>query len=569
MTDAAPPLLAIRDVCIDFASEAGAVSAVRAFNLVLQAGRTLAIVGESGSGKSTVAAAITGLLAENGRIRAGEILFEGRDLSQLTERQMREVRGAQIGFVPQNPMTNLNPLQRIGTQIAEALMVHGEADAEQRVIDLLALVGIPQPAARSRQYPHQLSGGMRQRVLIAMGFACKPRLLIADEPTSALDVTVQRVILDELNKLTKLFGTSLILITHDLALAAERADDVLVLYRGDVVESGPAADVLRAPAHAYTQRLIAAAPSFTSRPLVRPVTSPDKRPLVELIDVRKTYPGARRWFGTSAPFVAVAGSSFTILRGQTVALVGESGSGKSTTAKLLLKIERPTAGDIVFDGKQVTDLSGSALLNFRRRVQPVFQNALGSLDGRYTLRQSIEEPLILHNLGTPRERRARVDELLEQVALPHNLADRRPAEVSGGQCQRVAIARALALSPDLIVLDEAVSALDVIVQLQVLELLARLQQDLGLAYLFISHDLAVVRMIAHEVHVMRTGHIVESGTPESLFARPQHEYTRQLIAALPHVADAQSPSTPGFMIPSGSNRAFSASQDARAPAGPA
>jgi peptide/nickel transport system ATP-binding protein len=491
---------------------------------VLRPSQILAIVGESGSGKSSVAASINGLLAENGRVRSGSILLQGSDLARLTEREMRMVRGAQIGFVPQNPMTNLNPLQRIGEQLCEALVVHGIArgkHAERQARDLLALVGIPQPHSRYGQFPHQLSGGMRQRVLIAMGLACRPRLLIADEPTSALDVTTQRVVLDELTALTQKFGTALILITHDLALAAERADDVVVLYRGDVVEYGPAEEVLSASRHPYTRRLIAAVPALTTLPLVRPVPS--------------SVPAAKPWRlgGRPAPFVAVAGSSFTIERGQTVALVGESGSGKSTTAKLLLKIEQPTSGDILFNDRQVTELSGSDLRQFRRRVQPVFQNALGSLDGRFTLRQCIEEPLILNAVGTTSERRDRVDQLLEQVALPLSVAGRRPAEVSGGQCQRVAIARALALSPDLIVLDEAVSALDVVVQLQVLELLAKLQEQLGLAYLFISHDLAVVRMIAHLVHVMRAGYIVESGTPESLFANPQHEYTRQLVAALP------------------------------------
>jgi peptide/nickel transport system ATP-binding protein len=535
------PLLEIRNLTIDFATGSGSVSAVRDFNLVLRPSQILAIVGESGSGKSSVAASINGLLAENGRVRSGSILLQGTDLARLTEREMRMVRGAQIGFVPQNPMTNLNPLQRIGEQLCEALAVHGIArgkHARRQAVDLLALVGIPQPHSRYGQFPHQLSGGMRQRVLIAMGLACRPRLLIADEPTSALDVTTQRVVLDELTALTQKFGTALILITHDLALAAERADDVVVLYQGDVVEYGPAAEVLSASRHAYTRRLIAAVPALTTRPLVRPVPSPApaaqaRRPLLELIDVRKAYPSAWRLGGRPAPFVAVAGSSFTIERGQTVALVGESGSGKSTTAKLLLKIEQPTSGDIVFNDRQVTELSGSDLRQFRRRVQPVFQNALGSLDGRFTLRQCIEEPLILNAVGTTSERRDRVDQLLEQVALPLSVAGRRPAEVSGGQCQRVAIARALALSPDLIVLDEAVSALDVVVQLQVLELLAKLQEQLGLAYLFISHDLAVVRMIAHLVHVMRAGYIVESGTPESLFANPQHEYTRQLVAALP------------------------------------
>jgi peptide/nickel transport system ATP-binding protein len=545
----------MQEINIAFDTPAGEVSAVRNFNLTLHAGRTLAIVGESGSGKSTVAATINGLLAENGRITSGRILFEGRDVTRLGDAEMRAIRGARIGRVPQDPMTNLNPLQRIGTQIREALEVHGLAKgmaAEARAVELLTMVGIPEPERRCRQYPHELSGGMRQRVLISIGLACKPRLLVADEPTSALDVTVQRVILDEIERLTRQLGTALILITHDLALAAERADDILVMYRGETVETGATADILRAPREDYTRRLIDAAPTLNSRKLIHaapatagPTTSIRPPTLVELVNVRKTYDTRRALFTPSRPFVAVEGTNLKIPRGQTVAIVGESGSGKSTTAKLLLKIEEPTSGDIVFDGKQVTKLTGRELMDFRRRVQPVFQNPYGSLDARYTIRQSIEEPLILHRIGSAAERRVRVSELLEQVALPSALADRLPHEISGGQSQRVAIARALALAPELVVLDEAVSALDVLVQAQILELLARLQAELGLSYLFISHDLAVVRMISHEVHVMRAGVVVESGTPEKLFQHPEHPYTRQLIDAIPSRKPPTSPAMPG------------------------
>lgn len=536
------PLLVLHDVSIEFQTSKGPVSAVRNFNLTLPAGRKVAIVGESGSGKSTVAAAINGQLAENGRVASGSILFAGQEVVGLNEKGLRKLRGNRIGLVPQDPMTNLNPLQRVGSQIAEALEVHHratKAEAMARAVELLDMVGISDPTHRARQYPHELSGGMRQRVLIAMGLACRPELLIADEPTSALDVTVQRVILDELDSLTRQLGTALILITHDLALAAERADDVVVMFRGDVVETGPAAEVMSNPQHEYTKRLIAAVPTMNSKVLIPPVPavvrnpSEASRPLVELVAVHKVYEGRHGLFSRGKDFVAVKGSSFTIPRGQTVAVVGESGSGKSTTAKMLLKIEEPTTGDIVFDSGAITHLRGKELFNFRRRVQPVFQNPFGSLDGRYTVRQSIEEPMILHGLGNGAERRARVDELLEQVALPLDLAERRPAEISGGQSQRVGIARALALKPDLVVLDEAVSALDVLVQAQILSLLARLQLELGLSYLFISHNLAVVRMIAHEVHVMKSGEIVESGTPQHIFEHPQHPYTRELIAAIP------------------------------------
>ena len=533
MTD---PLLSLRDVSISFGTPAGEIEAVRHLDLELHAGETIAVVGESGSGKSTTAASINRLLPENGRISSGSILFEGEDLAQATEKRMTAIRGAGIGLVPQDPMSNLNPLQRVGTQIAEALLVHGRlrgAAARDRVVELLEMVGIPEPARRARQYPHELSGGMRQRVLIAIGLACRPRLLIADEPTSALDVTVQRGILDQLARLTAEMGTAVILITHDLALAAERADRVLVLFRGEVVEQGDAAAVLRDPQHEYTRRLLAAAPNLSSTRLVEDVPAPEgAEPLVTLREVGKQY-AVRSGLGRKAPFTAVESSSFDIPRGRTVAVVGESGSGKSTTAKLVLRLEEPTTGAIEFRGRNVAHLRGADLMDFRRHVQPVFQNPYSSFDARYTVARSIEEPLLLHRVGDGESRRRRVAELLAQVALPPEVAGKLPRELSGGQLQRVAIARALALSPELVVLDEAVSALDVLVQEQILALLAELQRELGLSYLFISHDLAVVRMLAHTVHVMQKGRIVESGTPAQIFDAPQHPYTRALLAAIP------------------------------------
>jgi len=537
------PLLEMRDVSIEFETAAGTVEAVRNFNLTLMPGRKLAIVGESGSGKSTVAATINGLLAENGRVSRGEIRFAGQNIVGMRDEGLRKLRGAQIGLVPQDPMTNLNPLQRVGTQIGEIFDVHGNipgGDKAAAVVELLRMVGIPEPERRARQFPHELSGGMRQRVLIAIGLACRPRLLIADEPTSALDVTVQRLILDQLGLLTDQLGTALILITHDLPLAAERADDIIVMNKGEVVESGSIAEVMRSPKHPYTQKLLAAAPMIDSRRLVGAPPEPrikvgeiPEPALLELVKVRKVYDLGGFGFGQRKSFVAVDSSSFTVQRGETVAIVGESGSGKTTTAKLLLRIEKPTSGDILFAGKEVTNLRGDELMAFRRRIQPVFQNPYGSLDGRFTVRQTIEEPLLLHRIGTPAERRDRVDELLHQVALPPEMALRRPSEISGGQSQRVAIARALALNPELVILDEAVSALDVVIQAQILELLARLQQELGLSYLFISHNLAVVRLLAHRVQVMKAGEIVESGATEELFDNPGHPYTRQLLAAIP------------------------------------
>ncbi|MEO3752123.1 ABC transporter ATP-binding protein [Streptomyces sp. B6B3] len=544
---AATPVLSIRDLSVSFLSGTGPVPAVRNVSIEVPPGSTVAVVGESGSGKSTTAAAVTRLLPPGGRVTGGTVLFEGQDLARLSEREMVAVRGARIGFVPQDPMSNLNPLLRIGDQIAEALEVHGRATgraARARAVELLDTVGIPDPGQRAQQYPHEFSGGMRQRALIAMGLACRPRLLVADEPTSALDVTVQRRILDQLDALTAEMGTSVFLITHDLGLAAERADSIAVMYRGEIVESGEAARILHEPQHAYTRRLLRAAPSLASTTMVRaaPATgtaagaATEDTPTDDLVQVRdltKVFPLRSAGRGAATDLTAVAGVDFTIPRGTTVSIVGESGSGKSTTANLLLALEKPTSGRIVFDGTDLGTLGRRDLFAFRRRVQPVFQNPYASLDPRYTVGQSVAEPLRVHRVGTAATRRKEVTRLLDQVALPAAMAERLPHELSGGQRQRVAIARALALSPDLVVLDEAVSALDVLVQAQILELLTELQRELGLSYLFISHDLAVVRMISHSVHVMRHGRIVESGTPDRIFQAPGTAYTRELLAAIP------------------------------------
>ncbi|SEG90492.1 peptide/nickel transport system ATP-binding protein [Nonomuraea solani] len=524
------PLLEIRDLSVAFRTRGREVTAVRNVSMEILPGQTVAVVGESGSGKSTTAAAVNRLLPGNGRITGGQVLFDGRDLATATQREMRAIRGAGIGLVPQDPMSNLNPLMRVGDQIAEALEVHGLATgraARARVVELLDMVGIQDAARRVGQYPHEFSGGMRQRALIAMGLACRPKLLIADEPTSALDVTVQRRILDQLERLTAEMGTAVFLITHDLALAAERADVVVVMYEGEIVETGPAAGILGEPAHEYTKRLLKAVPSLSSVRVAEPAGEP--RDLVVVEGLRKVFPIR----GTGEELTAVDGVSFTIPRGRTVSIVGESGSGKSTTANLLLGLDDPTSGGIRFDGTDLAGLGRRELFAFRRRVQPVFQNPYASLDPRYTVERSITEPLRVHRVGTAAERKKSVAELLEKVSLPASMAERLPHELSGGQRQRVAIARALALSPELVVLDEAVSALDVLVQAQILELLAGLQRELGLSYLFISHDLAVVRMISHAVHVMRDGRIVESGTAEEIFDRPADDYTRELLAAIP------------------------------------
>jgi len=529
-------VLTIRDLSVAFTTARGEVEAVRHVSLDVAAGETVAIVGESGSGKSTLAASVNRLLAENGRITGGTITVGDLDITAATEKAMTGIRGNLIGLVPQDPMTNLNPVMRIGAQIVEALEVHGRARgqaARDEAIRLLDQAGIADPAARFRQYPHEFSGGMRQRVLIAMALACRPEVLLADEPTSALDVTVQRLVLDQMGQLASDLGAAVLLITHDLGLAAERADRVAVMHRGEIVEFGPAAQLVASPQHEYTRRLLAAAPGMASAKIapVRTAEADGAAPevLLEVSGAVKQY----RLRGRSEPLMAVDGVDLVITRGQTVAIVGESGSGKSTTARLALRLEQPDGGTIRYRGADVSQLRGKDLLAFRRSVQPVFQNPYASLDPRYTIGQVIAEPLRVHKIGDAARRRQDVAELLDKVALPASFADRYPHELSGGQRQRVAIARALALNPELVVMDEAVSALDVLVQEQILELMVSLQRDLGLSYLFISHDLAVVRQVAHQVSVMHAGKIVESGDPDTIFRAPREEYTRQLIAAIP------------------------------------
>ncbi|GAA2050219.1 ABC transporter ATP-binding protein [Leifsonia soli] len=530
------PVLSIRDLSVTFTTSRGEVEAVKHVSLDVAAGETVAIVGESGSGKSTLAACVNRLLAENGRISSGTILLKELDITAAPEKAMTSIRGNRIGLVPQDPMTNLNPVMKIGAQIVEALQVHGRATgqaAKQEAIRLLERAGIGDAPARFNQYPHEFSGGMRQRVLIAMALACRPEVLLADEPTSALDVTVQRLVLDQMGQLASELGAAVLLITHDLALAAERADRVAVMFRGEIVETGPAAELVAHPRHEYTRRLLAAAPGMASAKVAPVVEAAadgaEPEILLDIAGAVKKY----RIRGRSEPFLAIDGVSLQVPRGQTVAIVGESGSGKSTTARLALKLEDPDGGTVSFRGVDVSTLSGRRLLEFRRSVQPVFQNPYASLDPRYTIEQVVAEPLRVHRIGDAAGRRKAVADLLDKVALPASFADRYPHELSGGQRQRVAIARALALNPELVVMDEAVSALDVLVQEQILDLMVSLQRELGLSYLFISHDLAVVRLVAHQVYVMRAGTVVESGEPDAIFEAPQQEYTRQLIAAIP------------------------------------
>ncbi|KAF0835694.1 ABC transporter ATP-binding protein [Nocardia caishijiensis] len=546
----AEPLLDIRDLEVSFTSDGKPVPAVRGVNLTVYPGQTVAIVGESGSGKSTTAHAIIDLLPGTGTVTGGSILFEGKDLTKASAKEIVAVRGNGIGLVPQDPMSNLNPVWKIGFQIRETLEANGIAKgaaARERAVELLAEAGMTDAERRVNQYPHEFSGGMRQRALIAIGLSCRPKLLIADEPTSALDVTVQRQILGHLEKLTTELGTAVLLITHDLGLAAERAEHLVVMYRGRVVESGPALRILRDPQHAYTKKLVSSAPSLAAqrmsssrqRAKVRdravevattealPDTVLDVRNLTKAFRIR----GKRPWQSTD--FTAVDDVSFRVERGTTTAIVGESGSGKSTIAQMVLGLLEPTAGSVVFDGQEVSSLDSKGAFAFRRRVQPIFQNPYGSLDPMYSIFRTVEEPLRVHKIGTAAEREKVVRDLLDKVSLPSSVLRRYPNELSGGQRQRVAIARALALSPELVVCDEAVSALDVLVQAQILTLLNDLQAELGLTYLFITHDLAVVRQIADNVLVMRAGKVVESATTDEVFAAPRQEYTRDLLEAIP------------------------------------
>ncbi|WP_353815667.1 dipeptide ABC transporter ATP-binding protein [Agromyces sp. SYSU T00266] len=560
------PLLDIKDLKVEFATQEGKVTAVDGVNITLYRGQSLAIVGESGSGKSTTAHAIINLLPGSGRIAGGQIMLDGQDISKASKKEMEAIRGRKIGFVPQDPMSNLNPVWSIGFQVEEAIKANGIASGRKevraRAIEVLKQAGLQDADRRLKQFPHQFSGGMRQRVLIGMGLSADPQLLIADEPTSALDVTVQRVILDHLESLTRELGTTLLFITHDLGLAAERAEQLVVMYKGKVVESGPSLEILQNPQHPYTQRLVAAAPSLASRriqstahageasnePGTEPATTTDTIDLIATAEARAeaheaaaSQPPAivvedlTKVFKIrgSGDFTAVDKVSFEIPKGTTTALVGESGSGKSTVAKMLLKLEDATSGKILVGGKDLASLTGKELFDLRSRMQPVFQDPYGSLNPLRNIGNTISEPLVTHGVGDGASRRARVFELLDQVSLPRTLVGRYPNELSGGQRQRIAIARALALKPEIVVLDEAVSALDVLVQAQILRLLADLQAELDLTYLFITHDLAVVRVIADNVCVMQKGRIVEAATTDEVFESPKEQYTKDLLAAIP------------------------------------
>ena len=634
------PLLEVKDLAIDFTTDRNrAVHAVRDVSFSVYPGQWVAIVGESGSGKSTSAMSVLGLLPGTGHVVGGSIKLDGQELVGLKQKDFDKLRGSKMGLVPQDPMSNLNPVWRVGTQVKEALVANNmdishekrsklakalagdEVDVksnddetfissaelpalldaakaaiaerslayfkeewvpgsetrwrvaddlikagvkndtawdiakkhvtgstmDDRIAGLLSEAGLPDAATRARQYPHEFSGGMRQRALIAIGLACRPELLIADEPTSALDVTVQKKILDHLHMLTDSLGTAVLFITHDLGLAAERAQHIVVMYKGQVVESGPSLEVLQHPQHPYTKRLVAAAPSLASQRIISAkehgenadallehhVVGEQKLETSETIitvdHLTKEFKLPRK----KEMFKAVDDVSFSVKRGSTLAIVGESGSGKSTVANMVLKLLEPTSGTVTYEGKDISGFKGKELLDFRRHVQPVFQNPYGSLDPMYSIYRSIEEPLRIHGIGDKKSRVKRVRELLDMVELPESVMGRYPNELSGGQRQRIAIARAMALDPDVIVCDEAVSALDVLVQDQVLRLLNDLQAEKGLSYLFITHDLAVVRQIADEVVVMQKGKLVEHATTDEVFDHPKQQYTRDLLDAIP------------------------------------
>ncbi|RMA45062.1 ABC transporter ATP-binding protein [Bifidobacterium sp. wkB344] len=641
------PLLDVRDLQVDFTADGRTVHAVRDASFNVYPGQWVAIVGESGSGKSTSAMAVLGLLPGTGKVTGGSIKLNGRELVGLDRKDYEALRGSQVGLVPQDPMSNLNPVWRIGSQVKEALTANhmdvsrekrsrlakalasdeevtlkksddelfisskdlpglleaarqalsdaGVADVDKtmeamkaewdvgsetrwgvakslidagvdddaawklakehvtgsdmddRIAGLLSEAGLPEAATRARQYPHEFSGGMRQRALIAIGLASRPDLLIADEPTSALDVTVQKRILDHLRNLTESLGTAVLFITHDLGLAAERAQHIVVMYRGQVVESGPSLEVLQHPQHPYTKRLVQAAPSLASQRIISAKQrGQDAEDLLEhhvkgestlersehVITVEhltREFRLPRR----KEMFKAVDDVSFSVKRGTTLAIVGESGSGKSTVANMVLHLLKPTSGRVTYEGQDIAGFGSHELMEFRRHVQPVFQNPYGSLDPMYSIYRSIEEPLRIHKIGNAKSRQKRVKELLDMVEMPESVMGRYPNELSGGQRQRIAIARAMALNPDVIICDEAVSALDVLVQDQVLRLLNDLQAEQGLSYLFITHDLAVVRQIADEVVVMQHGRLVEHATTDEVFDHPQRQYTKDLLDAIP------------------------------------
>ena len=546
-TDPAEVVLAVRGLQVAARSDSGLMPLIEDLSFDLRRGETLAIAGESGSGKSITALACMGLLPQPAvRVTGGTIRLGDTELTGLPEARMQRIRGARIAMIFQEPMTALNPVMTIGRQLTEAIRAHepvGLSEARTRALEAIRAVRISQPERRLAQYPHELSGGMRQRVMIAMALALRPDVLIADEPTTALDVTVQREVLDLLRDLERELSTAVILITHDMGVVAEMADRVIVMRRGRVVETAPTASLFAAPQDDYTRQLLAAVPRIgagQARPAQGNPLPDGGDTLVRMTDVSVRFPVRQGVFGRLRARVhAVEQVSLDIRRGETLALVGESGCGKSTIARALVGLV-PHQGRIEVGGKALADLGRAATKALRRDLQIVFQDPMAALDARMTVGELIREPLVIHGIGTPDEQRARVRDLLERVDLPALAANRYPHQFSGGQRQRICIARALALKPRLIVCDESVAALDVSIQARVLDLLRDLQAETGVSYLFISHDMAVVENISDRVAVMYLGQIVEMGSRAQVFGDPRHSYTRRLLAAVP-VPDPQAP----------------------------
>jgi len=530
------PVLDVSGLTMSYRDQSGTRTAVHGIDFSVAPGEVVALVGESGSGKSSTAQAIIGLLPENGRLESGSIRLNRQEIAGWPQKRLDGIRGSVISLVPQDPGNSLNPVKTIGKQVAEILIIHGKATgalADARAIELLERVGLNQPALRAKQYPHELSGGMKQRVLIAIAIALKPSLIIADEPTSALDVTVQKHILDLIDELRREYGTAVLLVTHDLGVAADRSDRLIVLRQGRIQEQGPTADILANPQSAYTQRLLADAPSLNIRQRrVAAVAKPTQGEADDIIIVE----GLVQDFGLGGKdkgLRALDNVSFRVRRGTMHALVGESGSGKTTTIRTVAAFQKPTAGKVIVDGLDLSAPPRETLRLLRKKIQLVYQNPFGSLDPRQTIAGIVEEPLLNFEPMARAKRTEIVASTIEKVGLPLDVLQRRPHALSGGQRQRVAIARALVLDPQILILDEAVSALDVTVQAQILSLLDTLQRDLGLTYLFVSHDLAVVRQISDTVSVLNGGKIVESGAVEEVFEHPQSAYTRELIDAIP------------------------------------
>jgi len=553
------PILSVADLTVSFRSDGRWREVVHGVSFDIGPRETVALVGESGSGKSVSALSVLRLLPRDASRIGGSVRFQGRELLTASEGEMRAVRGDSIAMIFQEPMTSLNPVLTVGFQIAEALIRHrglSRAAAEAEVLRLLDKVRIPAARSRLHDYPHRFSGGMRQRVMIAMALACRPKLLIADEPTTALDVTIQAQILDLIKSLQDEEGMSVLFITHDMGVVAEIADRTVVMYRGRAVEAGPTARIFAAPEDPYTRALLAAVPRLgamagRARPMRFPVIdratgvaeptpeTPDtvkaaERPVLEVRDLTTRFEIRSGLFARVTGRVhAVERVSFSLAAGETLALVGESGCGKSTTGRSILRLVEPLAGSVLLDGEDIAGLDPKALRTRRQRMQMIFQDPFASLDPRMSVGAAVAEPLLINRLATAREARARAEALLTRVGLPAEAAGRFPHEFSGGQRQRICIARALALRPRLIVADEAVSALDVSVKAQVVNLMLDLQAEMGLAYLFISHDMAVVERVSHRVAVMYLGEIVEIGPRAAVFGDPQHPYTKKLLAAVP------------------------------------